>query len=145
MFGKSLAAVIGGIVLVLLLVLGLTFAIFGVRWLTAGSRGAVEAREQIQSGDFRIEAYDHFYNLCAAAQTNADALNASYIEESTAVEPRLGQVHININAQTIALAETINQYNADARKSYTAGQFRASDLPFVLVYDKGDSISCTAA
>jgi hypothetical protein len=39
------------------------------------------------------------------------------------------QIHVDITANKIAREESINQYNADARKEKTIGQFRSVNLP----------------
>ena len=53
----------------------------------------------------------------------------------------------NIAANQSVRAEGINQYNADASKSYTEGQFKSSRLPYQLPagpYEKGESITCAS-
>lgn len=63
-FGNVTLWVIGILVLVGL-VGGITF---GVRWLTAPAKGKLQAREQINSGSFRIAAYNPFLrSLCGRA------------------------------------------------------------------------------
>ena len=47
---------------------GVTAVTFGLRVATAGIVGAGEARIEIQSADFRLAAYPHFFDLCAAIQ-----------------------------------------------------------------------------
>jgi hypothetical protein len=56
------------------------------------------------------------------------------------------RVQTNITGQLTARSRGVAQYNADARKDYTIGQFRASDLPYELPveYSKGSRTSCVA-
>jgi hypothetical protein len=130
------------VILAIVLVAGL---VFGIRWITAPAKGKLSAREQINSGNYRIAAYDHFFNLCASIQTNEQALAASYSELSTANGDDKGRIGTNITGQLIARNEAANQYNADARKGYTLGQFRSSQLPYQIpLYQKGQVTSCAA-
>lgn len=117
------------LILFLLFVLGMIGR--GLGWITADFRGASDAREKIHAdGNFRIEAYDRFYNQCASVQSIEAAINAARAELNTKPSARRReQINTNITALTAARADAVNQYNADARKSYTAGQFKASDLP----------------
>lgn len=120
---------------------------FAVEWATAPAKGKLEARKAINSGSFRIAAYDHFFNLCASVQTDDARLDAQATELSTATGDDIQRVQANIAGLTADRAEAINEYNADARKSYTIGQFRSSQLPYQLPTDphvKGEAISCGA-
>jgi uncharacterized membrane protein YqiK len=49
-------------------VLLIIVAIWGIRWISAEPRGALSARESIQSGGSRITSYNHFFDLCASVQ-----------------------------------------------------------------------------
>lgn len=60
-FGNLVLWVLG-ILALIGLVVGITA---GVRWVTAPAKGKLQAREQINSGSFRIAAYNHFFDLCA--------------------------------------------------------------------------------
>jgi hypothetical protein len=120
---------------------------FGVRWITAGPRGQLQAREQIQSGDFRIQAYNHFFDLCAAVQTDEATLDATVDQLRSSSDPTDRQrLLTNKTGQLAARAEAINQYNVDARKSYTEGQFRGNGLPYQLpvTYEPGAHTSCAS-
>lgn len=128
---------IGGTLGALLAIFALMFIIFGMvfafRWVTAEPRGKLEARETIQSGPFRIAAYDLFFNRCAQVQSDEATIRA--LQQELKTNPpasRVTQVHATIAALRSGRAEKINQYNADARKDYTIGQFRASGLPYQL-------------
>lgn len=127
--GKWIAASIGAFVLVAALMVGG----FAFNWFTAEPRGALEAREQILgSGDFRIQAYDRFFNQCAAIQSDEGRIQSLQTElETTNPSPsRVGQINASLTAIRSSRLEKINEYNADAGRNYTVGQFRDSDLPY---------------
>lgn len=119
---------------------------FGIRWAVAGPNGKLAAREQINSGSYRIAAYDHFFNLCAAIQTLESSIDAQTEELKTATGDDVGRVNANIAALKSARAGAIFDYNADAQKSYTLGQFRSSHLPYRLSTESYKEVptSCTA-
>src|SRR4051812_28238322 len=122
-------------------------AIFGIRWAMAGPSGKLQAREQILSGQNRIRAYDHFFSVCGSVQNAEAALDASYEELAQTAKDDfadLGRIRTNITANKIARQSAVNEYNLDARKSYTDGQFRDLDLPYQLpvLYEKGNRTSC---
>ena len=116
-----------------ILILAILAVTWVVRYYSADERGRVQARESIQSGPSRIAAYNHFFDLCAAVQTDEATIQAQREELTTnPSESRRGQIQANIAALKSGRAEKINSYNADARKDYTIGQFRSSGLPFQL-------------
>lgn len=121
---------------------------YGWRWATAGPVGQLEAREEILSGATRITAYNHFFDLCASVQANEAALAASIDELSATTRPEdQERIRTNITGLTAQRARAIAQYNADARKSYTIGQFRSLSLPYELppsTFKKGELTSCAA-
>ena len=114
------------------------------KYVTADTRGKVAANEKIKADpNFRIEAYERFYNQCASVQSLKANLAAQKAELATTKDDRRrGQLQTNISALTAAIAEGVNQYNADSTKTYTAGQFKSSDLPYTLTTE-GDT-SCAA-
>lgn len=117
--------------------------VFAIRWQTAPVRGKLQAREQIQSGNFRIQAYDHFFDLCASVQTMDQALNQTYQDLRTAPKNDRVRISTNATAQLNSRNDAANQYNQDSHKGYTVGQFKSSNLPFEIApYQKGQVISC---
>jgi len=125
------------IVVVIGLILALTVGGLAWRYVIAAPKGKVEAREQIQSGPFRIAAYDRFFNLCAAVQSDEATIAALQAELKTKPPAsRVTQINASITGLRSGRAEKINQYNADARKDYTIGQFRASGLPYQLFIER---------
>lgn len=147
--GTVMAALVAG--LVALLVIGL-IGVFGFGWFqrsTANYRGQTGVIERTKANpDFRIQAYEHFYDLCAAVQAVEGTLNASLTElaaSTTANDQE--RIRTNITGLQAQRTRSLAQYNVDARKSGTQGQFRASDLPYQLpsgAFVKGDMTSCVA-
>lgn len=112
--------------------LALFFGVLGFRYYTADIRGRVDAQETIKSGANRIAQYDRFFNLCASIQAQEGML--TYLEEElgAAAPEDKARISANITGVQAARARAIAQYNADATKNYTSGQFRDSDLPYQL-------------
>lgn len=127
--------------------------IAGVMWVggfglfsraTANERGKTDVRERtVADGQYRIAQYDHFWDLCGAVQSTEDAIANTETElAAKPSEERAEQLRANLTAQRNQRAELINQYNADARKAGTAGQFRDSALPYQLD-KKAEATTCT--
>ena len=117
-----------------------------LKYYTADVRGRVDANEQIKSGSNRIVQYDSFFNACSSIQGIEGTIDA-LLEElaSTVDENNKQRIQTNITGNKAARAQAIAQYNADARKNYTDGQFRDSDLPYQLNttnFIKGHRTSC---
>lgn len=134
LFGNIFLWVLG-----VILIIGVASAIvFITDWGSAPVRGKLQARQQINSGSYRIAAYDHFFDLCASVQSKEGSIAALQQELKTKPpQDRVTQINASITALRAARIDDIRQYNADAAKSYTEGQFRASSLPYQLnVNDK---------
>ena len=116
----------------MLIIWASVIGIWGFGVATAGLYGRGEAHKEIQSADFRIVAYDHFFNLYASIKSLEGKIN-----ELTATLNLLEPGTREYNYTLTALAgvkglrhEAIQQYNADAQKDWTMGQFRDNDLPY---------------
>ena len=121
-----------GMVGILLLWLVIASTIWGFGVATAGIFGRGEAHKQIQSSEFRIESYQHFFNTCASIQ----GLEGQ-IDELTAQLKQFEPGSREYNIISVSLTgvkgfrhTAIAKYNQDALKDYTEGQFRDSDLPY---------------
>lgn len=143
-FGVAVAVIVGFFLLISL-IWGLAF---GGSWLIAGPQGKLEARQQILSGDFRITAYDHFFNQCVSIQNLEASLDAQ--RENLAALPKgsddVTRILANISGIQAARFGAINQYNADAEKNYTEGQFRSMKLPSYIAPTayRGEKTTCAA-
>ena len=126
-----------------------SMAIFGWGWFqrsTADFRGETAALEQIKADpDSRISAYEHFFNLCASIQGHEDAIRALQAElDGGPSESRAEQIRGAITANQAKRDGKIRQYNADASKDYTVGQFRDANLPHQISTDSEET-TCTAS
>ena len=110
---------------------------FGFGWFsrwTAEWRGGTAATEIVHADpNYRIAAYEHFFDLCAQVQSTEAGIRAQLDELDTdPPEARRVQIQANITAARKVRAELINQYNADATKEDTQANFLASSLPYHL-------------
>lgn len=135
-----------GFIAVMILMTAFTFG--AGQWIreTAGWSGKTK---QIQAtrgnAQYRIAAYDAFYDSCAAIQDQEVTIAAQMTEylDSETTSKRKAQIRANISALTANRNELINHYNTDARKEATRGQFRASDLPYQIDRTQ-EATTCTA-
>lgn len=135
-YGNGVLWIVGIIVIILAIAAGA----FAIRWATAPAKGKLSAREQINSGSFRIAAYDKFFNDCASIQGLEGQLEAQKNQLAKATGDDLERIEANVAGIEGARAQAIAAYNADARKSYTSGQFRSSTLPYQL--DTKENTEC---
>lgn len=138
MYGMSRRRLLGEgmfwFMIILAVIVIVTLLGLGWRYVLADPKGKVQAQEQIKSGASRIAAYNHFFDLCAAVQSDEASITSLKQELTTKPpESRIVQINASLTALRSARAEKINQYNADARKDYTIGQFKSSGLPYTLV------------
>jgi hypothetical protein len=141
------AIIAGALVLVVVLVLS-AMAVFGFGLFQRGTaefRGKTGQIERTKADpNFRIASYEHFYDLCVAVQ--ADEGTISSLKEELTTKPsqnRVEQINASMTALRASRFEKISQYNADARKTDTQGNFRASDLPYQLSPNE-ESTTCTS-
>jgi hypothetical protein len=125
--------IIGWSLLGIVFIWGVAAAAFGVEVLTAGIVGRGKAHIEIQSAPSRISGYNHFFDLCASVQNAESGIDQQAKTLTTASnETDKARIQINIDALQMTRANGIHQYNADASKDYTVGQFRDSTLPYHL-------------
>jgi hypothetical protein len=126
---------LGSIAVVLVLWMTIASAIWGFGVATAGIYGAGEARKEIQSAPFRIEAYQYFFNQCASIQGLEGQIDEITVQLN-AFEPGTRAYELTLSSLTGTKGlrhNAIAKYNQDALKDYTQGQFRDNDLPYQLV------------
>jgi hypothetical protein len=141
---KAIGLVLLGIGAFSLLGLVLTFVFGGLSWITAPFRGAVEQRELTQAdGQYRIAAYDEFFNSCEAIAAKERIIQRYLDQSRNEATPRDQRAILNagIMAEQNARDEMIADYNADAAKADTRGNFRASHLPYQI--DPNGVTSCS--
>ncbi|QEQ93630.1 membrane protein [Streptomyces phage Zuko] len=110
------------------------FATGTIQKWTADFRGGVKAKEQTTgNGAFRVNTYNHFFNLCASVQSDEDAIKNAQDEmadkETTA--DRKAKLRQVVTALKNTRAENIRQYNADSANEYKRA-FQSNDLPVTL-------------
>lgn len=129
--GMGLTVVV--VIFCLVLIWGITAAVFGLRVATAGIVGAGQAKIQIQSAGFRITAYNHFFDLCSSVQTHEVQIDALRAQLSDTTDERSKNiVRSSLTGVLAARGGAIARYNQDALKEYTEGQFKDADLPYQL-------------
>lgn len=149
--GEIIGAIGGlgcAIMLVVVLSIGGVFAGWAWKYYTADIRGRIEANETIKSGPNRIAQYEHFFNLCAAIQGNEAQIDSLTENLAVAVDnDDRARIQASIAGVKAIRLTGIAQYNADASKSYTSGQFLASNLPYQIpatAYPQGGRTTCAA-
>lgn len=133
------------LIIAFFVVVGIVLAVghWAFSWWAAPYQGKLQARQQIQSGNYRIQAYTQFFSLCASVTTMDQALQQSYSDLKTASKGDKSRIETNITAQLNDRNDAANQYNTQSQESYTVGQFKASKLPYVIpAYKKGKVFSC---
>ena len=136
-----------GVLIGVLVILGLGVLIgggLGLRYLLAEPKGIVEAEEKIQSGSNRIDKYNHFFDTCAKAQEYQDkiAVQLDQLENADSKDEK-ESIRTRLSGLKGMFSDTVRSYNQDARKNYTAGQFRSSKLPYQLPTDWQKEVVCS--
>lgn len=132
-FREAMVWIAIGLVVIVVAV-GVYFAFAVLRKQSADFRGDVAATERVKAdGAYRIAAYDEFFNRCAGIQGKEATLAALKAELKTnPPADRISQIQASITAITGSRAADIAQYNANAAKTATSGQFMSSNLPYQL-------------
>lgn len=129
--------VIGAATVILAIVIAFMATVYGggmLQRITADFRGETDQIEDTKANaNYRIAAYDHFYDLCGSVQSIESKIGNMEDElEGADTTERKNVLNSSITASKNKRAELIASYNADARKEATQGQFKASDLPYEL-------------
>lgn len=127
-------AIVGTVVAVIAVIVVLVVGIFALKWFSAPVRGALDARETIQAdGDFRLQAYNQFFNLCASIQGHEGTILAQRsLLAATTDSDEQARVRANIAGIEGQRIRAITKYNVESAKDWTVGQFKASKLPYQL-------------
>ncbi len=107
-------------------------AIWGFGVATADIFGRGEAHKKIHSANFRMEAYDKFFNEYASIKGLEGQID-ELTSQLNLLEPGTREYNLTLSSLTgtKGLRHTaIQKYNADAQKNWTEGQFRDRDLPY---------------
>lgn len=127
----ALKAVLG-VILGIVLIIGIWFGVTQFQRITADYRGETDQIENTEANaQFRMQAYDGFFDKCSAIQTAEDRIDALEAElETTSSDIRKEELNTAITANKANRNGLINEYNADAAKEWTVGQFKSQDLPY---------------
>lgn len=123
-------AILGVIILTIIIVGGWGFAT-GFKYFTAEKTGQAEAERQIQSAEFRIFSYEHFFNAIAEINSAKAEYDQQYdlLQTTDSGTDDYTRIQRNLAAIGAHIERLINQYNADAAKEETRGQFKTTSLP----------------
>lgn len=111
----------------------LVSGIWAIQYFTADTRGAISQQEIVRAdGRFRVQSYDHFFNLCSSIQTAEKRISILEDELLTADTFRERELRPAITASSIDRERMINQYNVDAAKEGSVGIFRSNKLPIFI-------------
>ena len=128
-FGKGTLLVVAVVVVAILIGSG----VWLFRVATADVKGAGDQVIQTKgNAQYRIAAYDAFYDACGAIQAKEDqiALQEPLLEAAKPGTPDYQRLEANVVALKSSRASLIRAYNADASKADTRANFLASDLPY---------------
>lgn len=139
---NKITLTIGVLILIISTILVSVYGGGFLQRMTADFRGETSQIEQTQAdADYRISAYDQFYDKCSGVQSLESKIeNLTEELEAAEDEKRKSVLNTSITASKNKRAEMINDYNADARKEATRGQFRASDLPYELSEEEEETV-----
>lgn len=119
-----------GVLTVVVLFILLVIGVWAYRYYTADTRGAITAHETTTAGQYRINSYEHFYDMCASIQGYEGSIfiQEELIKDSDNKEitDRAQLILSSIKAQRI---RTISQYNMDAAKERTMAKYMDQGLP----------------
>lgn len=129
------------VMVAVLAVLFIVFAFGGnwaYRYYTAPIEGAVQMQENTNTGNFRLQAYQSFYDRCGIIQSYEDSLvnlQASlqdYLSDPEVDRDMVNRLRTQVNGVENQRAREIRRYNQEARQEHSVGQFRSNDLPYQL-------------
>lgn len=123
--GVGATLIIVGLVLTAMAVFG--FGAFSRS--TANFRGETAAIERTRANaQFRLQAYQGFFDRCAAIQAAED--QARIYRDRLDDAPDNAEARTNLDAVLANRARLIRSYNADATADFTEGQFLDNALPY---------------
>ncbi len=133
---KGIAIVIGTLIAVAIVTAGIFLAGQQISRWVAPIKGETEVIEYRHSAENRIAKYNEFFSLCESVQTmeaRIDVFTSDVELYSEDITSRaFTNAKTNLNAVTIGREDAVNEYNQDALRDYTGGEFRDLDLPHPL-------------
>ena len=95
---------------------------YGLRWFSAPFTGALEQREITNKGAYRIQAYEQFYGW----QEEIDAIDVKLAGYVGSLDNRESTECRGLVARR---ANIVGDYNAASRAELTQGKWQAPELP----------------
>ena|SRR5688572_14589586 len=131
---RTFLAIVGGLMAVCVIFAGIWGAAYAVGWVTAPWRGAADARETIQAdGNFRIQAYTQFYNMCTSIQAlERDIDQQIALLKTSTIENEQRILRANVAGLGGTRDGAIAKYNNDSQKQWTIAQFKSEALAYEL-------------
>lgn len=124
-----------GFIIAVLTVILLSFVGYAWKYFTAPIKGAVDAQVELESGNSRILKYNEFYDLYSNIETHAATIKAQKrLLNNTKDKEDISRIRTNIAALEAIILRDINQYNVNARKTFTKARFKPEDLPNRIEY-----------
>lgn len=143
---KELAIkVFGWVVIGIVSVVALVGIIWGITYATADTRGAIAQNELVRAdGQFRLAAYNHFFDLCSSIQGDERRIVnlQAELDRGNLTPARANTLPGIITATMNSRDANVVKYNNDAQKSGAEGAFRSAKLP---VYINPNELSTTCA
>lgn len=119
-----------------LLVVGLIALVWALNVGTAEQRGKGDAFRQKQSGTNRVisqERFEDMYQDILAADRRIEVM-----ADAAKADPQSNVAKVNLTGAINYCIQAVADYNAESRK-YSAGAFRAADLPAKIDNDDSDT------
>lgn len=122
--------VVLAVICFIVVMFAIVFASWGWRWFSAPIKGQIGKRENVQSAEYRQYSYDHFFDLYADVKAIQNQIeNQKMIIDNSESKKERRRYRQNISGLMSQRDRLIQEYNADARKEGTRGQFKADKLP----------------
>ena len=112
-----------GVIGIVALIAASTVGVLAYRWFVAPARGAVEEREIINRGQYRIQAYEQFYRW----QEELDAIRVKLNGYPESGLDRREQTECR--GLLARHADIVARYNAASRAERTQGKWQDPELP----------------
>lgn len=129
---KVVTAIIGALILLVVVCKGYSY-------MTAPINAELDARQQIYTGSNKIETYNRFYAICSGIQSgqiNLKVQRAVLADQPSGDDQFRQRMMLNVMAQEAQLQRDISTYNAAVNQTYTAANFKSSNLPDHIVIDQ---------
>lgn len=103
---------------------------YAIRYYTAPVLGRIEVQVQTHTAEYMMTAYNYFFDLKGVINGNKQSV-CNVKETLTAIcdQDEKDRLQITIAGIKNQIARDVQQYNADAAKEWTVGQFRDWSIP----------------